>query len=770
MSPEENRDRTRTQGGSSVKQTAYDLQDVRSTLPYVPVSEMDKLLNEHRSVVELRGSMAAQESLRKQKQLILQQSPGLREALNARGHAGLTVKDLSSLALFERALQRVQQEDAYASSIEASRRGWFKGFGLGAANSVSRSILKTKIAYNEYRFQQTAERAWDRKASFSEIANSGPDVGVLSAAFRYIDARYADMIGTDDEESAREFALAVAQHTKELEYFPKSEIAQSADKSMFKKGATWAELAENVGSTLIDNPVGVLSLVAENIGEEALPVTAAVLTTALTRNPNAGAAIVLAGKYGNERYNSSAEYLQEKGVDLKNPEHVDRIVDDRTLLAKADEYGRTRATVITAVDLFSAGLGKRVMLVPPVIESGVKSGQEVLSGPVGEYVAQKASGQETDPNKIFGEFLSGLGSKTKDIGVDEAKNIGTRAVRSYKEYAAAAKAKETEAAVNKLGDAAAASDVRKQDPVAFRDFVSQLTKGSPTEYLYIRIDPLRDVVSSIGGNPNTVYEKLGIDKADLDAAVQSKGYVRFSTGNYSTHFAGGEYDLSLRPHMSFDPNAKTPAEGREFMTKETERITEAKKAEETTARAEDHAQAVSKAERGQNSQNLQSSGTLPVTAMRTVRIGKTGRTPDDDGRGDTSLQDSSLSNQGQSPVPGPARLPPASLKGVGAGNAATSRAPGDTGTSTPSTTDAASEAQAQISTNIQKGPRLQSVPEGLGGMSTDHFKRMMQSSTAPAPRLEPPGSPPKILDQQRPAVPTETPWSARRDRLNRNGR
>ncbi|MEJ8309296.1 hypothetical protein [Agrobacterium larrymoorei] len=99
---------------------------------------------------------------------------------------------------------------------------------------------------------------------------------------------------------------------------------------MFKKEATWAELAEDVGSTLMDNPVGVLSLVAENIGEEALPVTAAVLTTALTKNPNAGAAIVLAGKYGNERYNSSAEYLQEKGVDLKNPEHVDRNVDDRS--------------------------------------------------------------------------------------------------------------------------------------------------------------------------------------------------------------------------------------------------------------------------------------------------------------------------------------------------------------------------------------------------------------------------------------------------------
>ncbi|WP_296075576.1 hypothetical protein [uncultured Agrobacterium sp.] len=777
MSPEENRDRTRTQAGATVKQTAYEAGDTRAKLPYVPVSEMEKLLSERRSVVDLRSSLAAQDSLRKQKELILQQNPGLREALDARGHAGLTVKDLASLALFEQAQQRVQREDAYYSSVEASRRGWIKGFGLGAANSISRSILKTKIAYNQYRFQQTAERAWDRKASFWDIVKSDPYHDVISASLRYIDARYADMIGTDDEESARQFALAVAQHTKELEYFPKSEIAQRAEKSMFKEGATWTELAEDVGSTLLNNPVGVLSLVAENTGEEALPVTAAVLTTALTKNPYAGAAIALGGKYSNERYNSSAEDLQEKGVDLKNPVHVDTIVDDRTLLAKAGEHGRIRATVITAVDLLSARLGHGVMLVPPVIERSVKTGEEVLSGPVAEYFAQQMSGQETDRNKIAGEFFSGLGSKMKDTGSDGAKyigtkavNIGTKAVRSYKEYAAAANAKKTEAEVNKLGDSAAGSDLRKQDPVAFRDFVSQLTKGSPTEYLYIRIDPLRDVVSSIGGNPNVVYEKLRIDKADLDAAVQSKGYVRFSIADYSTHFDGGQYDLSLRPHMSFDPNAKTPAEGREFMTKEVERITEAKKAEEATVRAEDQSQAVTEAEQGKNSQNLQSSGPLPVTAMRTVRIGKTGRTPDGDGRVDTSLQDSSLSNQVQSPAPGPARLPPASLQDGGAGNIAAIRAPGDTGTSTPSTINAASDVQVKFPTNVQKGPRLRSVSEGGGGISTDQFKRMMQSSTAPAPRLEPPGSPSKILDQQGPAVPTQTPWSARRDMLNGNRR
>ncbi|MEJ8309766.1 hypothetical protein, partial [Agrobacterium larrymoorei] len=219
MSPEENRDRTRTQGGSSVKQTAYEVGREPEPLEYFRVGDMPFLLSERTSVIDLRSKLTAPEPNRKQVELILKQNPKLNEALKAPGHAGLTVKDLSSLALFEHALERVQQEDAYASSIEASRRGWIKGFGLEAANSISRSILKTKIAYNQYRFQQTAERAWDRKASFSGIANSGPDVGVLYAAFRYIDARYADMIGTDDEESARESALAVAQHTKELEYF-----------------------------------------------------------------------------------------------------------------------------------------------------------------------------------------------------------------------------------------------------------------------------------------------------------------------------------------------------------------------------------------------------------------------------------------------------------------------------------------------------------------------------------------------------------------------
>jgi hypothetical protein len=721
------------------------------------------------SVDWLNGSITSSKNKK-----LFEENPHLHEWVEMPSNAKAAKDDLNNLSLIEQALRRVERANAKQGRRELT---WAEGARRGTFNTAARNVIKLKQIYYQFMLNQTQVRAWDRRVSFWDMVNSERHVfptsevvdprditpdDVFFALLRYVDARFADVIGADDEEAARYYARAVGKSLRDLKSFPKSESATRAEKSLNKESASALEVLKNYGETIWEDPVGVAALAAESGGEKAAQIALAAAITYVTKNPQLGLAVGYAGNYATERYTVPAEFLEELGIDLMKNEDVDKVLKYPVLLAKANERGIIRARVLTTVDAISGGLAGGAPFKKPLVEWAFQNVQDFLSGPIGEYSARKAAGQDIDWNKIIGEALPKTISKTKDAAVGS--------FRIYKERAAAAKAKENEAFLGELSDNAAASDLRKQDPAAFGEFVHKLTKGSPTEYLYIRIDPLRDVVASVGGDPNTVYEKLGIDKADLDAAVQSKGYVRFSTGNYSTHFAGGEYDLSLRTHMSFDPNAKTPAEGREFMTKEAERITEAKKAEETTARADDHDQAVSKAERGQNSQNRQSSGTLPVTAMRTVRIGKTGRTPDDDGRGDTSLQDSSLSNQGQSHVPGPARLPPASLQGVGAGNAATSRAPGDTGTSTPSTTDAASEAQAQVSTNIQKGPRLQSVPEGRGGMSTDQFKRMMQSSTAPAPRLEPPGSPPKTLDQQGPAVPTETPWSARRDRLNRNGR
>jgi len=816
MSPEENRDRTRTQAGSSVKQTAYEAWSAHAPLPYSRVEDMNKLLSERTSVIELRSKLTAQELAQKQIELILGRNPRLHEWLQAPGNVGMAKDDLGSLALFEQAVRRYEHENAYNRSLKKTSVSQPLPQSDTTAPSLQRQENKkpeTDEVKNLSRWERLSEAfqqgddemliqnqeyfldlelALERSAFGEWFESAGEsfdkylltnDDGTPNLFGRFTNwARSGSdhpvrMVG--DKEGVREKRIAALLKRKE-------EFSARVAKDRAAKVARGEFKVKSYDE--VDGIDSGLMYVGENLAKE----TPKILTSMAS-----GLFSIIFTTADNAA--SVNKELKEKLPDMP----LERRVAVATgvgglltawdnvpfLLGKFAKGGKLGATDIVLDAAKPTTLRRIGGVVGGTIKSGAEGGANELikeGVTMGAPAALGARYEDKEASdRLINKLLSGAMIGSGEHIFKGATESLLRTVRRRRsERFKASEAAETKNAMDQMSDAAANSDLRTHHPEAFREFVAEMTKGTHFQHVYIPVDKIDEIVQRRGGDPAKVLEAWHGDKGDWETARQTRGSVKFSIEDYETYIAGGEYDLDLRPHISLDPSAKTHAEGLEFKGRESDLIAQAEKDAKAALVTQEQNRAVSQAEYQRDVESRQASGASPeqahsgalaVTTMRTVRIGKSGRAPDDFVRDNTSSANASSTNQGQpravSEGAGPAQQPPSRVEDGGNGNIAPVRAPGDKGVSVFPATGAASNTRVPEVAPVQKGRRLGSVPESGGGsMSTEQFKRMMQSSTAPAPRLAPPGSPPKILDQQGPAVPTETPWSARRDKLERSGR
>ncbi|PVE57162.1 hypothetical protein [Rhizobium rhizogenes] len=820
MSPEENRDRTRTQGGSSVKQMAFELQYLDGGVEYFRVVDMDEFLSGRTSVVESRSKLTAQESAQKQIELILEQNPRLHEALKAPGHAGLTVKDLASLALFEQALQRVQQEDAYDSSLKKTSVSEPLPQSVTTAPSLQRQENKeneTDEVKNLSRwerlttaFQQGDDEATVQGNEYFQDLSIALESSALNRLFDDAGRKLDESLLTNDDGTPNlfgRFTNYVRKNASAGDQFPREQVG-GADVTIEQRVAAikkrgYSPLYYSSKERLakmekdgfkvksyddVDGFDSALMYIGENVAKETPKIltsmASGLFSIIFTTADNAASV-------NKELKEKLPDMPLERRVAVATGVGVFLTAWDNVpfLFGKFAKGGRLRATDIISDAARPTTLRSIGGFVGETIKSGAEGGanelikEGVTMGAPAVLGARYEDKEAAD--RLINKLLSGAvvgGGEHIFKGATESLLRAARRWRS--ERFKASEAADTKNAMDQMSDAAANSDIRTQHPEAFREFVAKMTKGTNVRQVYIPVDKIDEIVQRHGGNPAKVLEAWHVDKADWETAHQTRGSVKFSIEDYETYVAGGQYDLDLRPHISLDPSAKTHAEGLEFKGKESELVAQAEKDAKAALVIREQNKTISQAEYQRDVESRQASGASPeqahsgalaVTTMRTVRIGKSGRTPDDFGLDNTSSANASSTNQGQSRAvsegAGPAQPPPSRVEDGANGNIAPVRAPGDKGASVFPATGAASNARVPGATLGQKGPRLGSVPESIGGsMPTEQLKRMLQSSTAPASRLEPPGPSPKILDQQGPAVPTDTPWSARRDKLERNGR
>jgi hypothetical protein len=509
------------------------------------------LVTENRSVFQA-------EIERKKNETILSGSPRLSEWLRDPENAAVAKDDLSSLS-------------------------WFEGFARGTVNTLARAGEQSKQMFNQYMLEQTGGRYKDRQRTFGQILEdertvvktaSGdirmwPTLGdFISATGRYIDAKYADLIGTDDAEAARQYAAALNENIERLKAIPKSSIATEAEKTMLVKGATLGQTLQNIGATLVSNPVGVLSWALETAGQSAPQLAAGLATTLATRNPAAGLGVMAGGSYLTERFVSPADFLAEKGIDLSKAEDVGRILADPELLKEASERGVIRGMVIGAFDLASGGLAGRTLAGNPFVEAAAQGVQQALSGSLGEYSARLAAGQEIDWNEIVAEGLAELATTPVDLG------IAGRQFAKDRE-----RSKKTDGMAKQVGDVSAqarASALRARSPEKFREFVAQATAGSGGENVFIPAREFVEYFQSAGLDPRAVVDELeGVTQDDLDTALAGGGDLAIPTATYAAKLAGSEHDAFLMENMRFDPDEFTTREAAEFNARSEDALQEA---------------------------------------------------------------------------------------------------------------------------------------------------------------------------------------------------
>lgn len=461
---------------------------------------------------------------------------------------------------------------------------WFEGFGRGLWNTGKRAVQRADLMLNQAALEKTAGRARDRKLTLGELIDderftvkgkSGTEykgaikpTDVFAGLGRWIDAKYADLIGTDDEANAQDYAARVAQARAALAATPKSEIATKFEREAMADGASLGETLSNFGRAIANNPIGALSWSLETAGESAPTLIAGATATAVTRNPAAGVAVLGAGSYATERYTSPAEFFQEKGLDLSNRDDVARLIADPVLMQEAKDRGVIRGAVIGAFDAASGGLAGKALAKNPLVEALVQGVAQAATGSAGEYAARVAAGQKLDWNEIVAEGVAEMATTPVDMGIAGRKFVRDRDAAK----AAEVKAGEIEA----LSSSAQSSALRARLPDSFREYLDQALADGPVENVYVPAQDFVQYFQDQGIDPWELMDDFdGVSRDDLDAALAGGGDLQIPTATYAAKIAGSEADPFFMENMRFSPDAMTAREAMEFNERAQDAMQEA---------------------------------------------------------------------------------------------------------------------------------------------------------------------------------------------------
>lgn len=455
-------------------------------------------------------------------------------------------------------------ENATVASDSLEELSWFEGAIRGVKNTFKRSAAGLDQAGSQFMAESTARRAADRKKSFGELledqklemydmAGNKIDTGAgpvewLGAAARWMDARYADLIGTDDEAAAAQFLKGVGEAGDRLRSIPKSDIATRFEtEAMVGDGQSLGETLKNWGVAALKNPLGAFSWALETAGEMAPQLAAAAATTALTRNPAAGGTVLGAGSYLTERYRSPLEWFEKQGIDIRTPEGVQEVLSSPDIMKQAAEHGAVRGLVIAALDVLSMGVVGGRMSGNPVIEAIAQGLSQAIMGGGGEMLAQMATeGGVSDWNEVVAEGFA----EVPTVGID-AMTAGRRVLRDGR------KAEEAPAAAETLGqifEKAAQSRVRERMPSKFQEFLAKVNAGSPIETTYIDGQKFAEYFQSVGVDPFEIADTFdGLGAEALRAAILSGGDVTVPTAALAANVPGSGHEEFFLRNSRFDP-------------------------------------------------------------------------------------------------------------------------------------------------------------------------------------------------------------------------
>lgn len=175
--------------------------------------------------------------------------------------------------------------------------------------------------------------------------------------------------------------------------------------------------------TVTDDPLGFLSFLGEVVAESVPQLAASAATTAVTRSPATGSALLAGGAVAQEYGASVDEFLHENNVSLSTPDEAAALLTDGDLLRKASERGMTRGVVIAAFEAMGQGAVAKSLFKSAVKNAAVDTGVQMGTGAGGEMAAREMAGQEQSFKEAFIEAMAEGVTTPVEVGIATSKDV-----------------------------------------------------------------------------------------------------------------------------------------------------------------------------------------------------------------------------------------------------------------------------------------------------------------------------------------------------------
>ena len=356
--------------------------------------------------------------------------------------------------------------------------------------------------------------------------------------------------------------------------------------AMPTEGRTNWEQAQDTVDAIFDNPADGAAFLLET-SVESLPIMAAALgTTVVTRSPKSGIAVMGGGTYLTESSVSAMDFLDERGIEISDPEQALALLQDSTLMADAHEFGHTRGLVIGLFAIASGGMATQTLSKNTAVNLLAHTVGQAGLGGGGEAVAQVGStGDIASPRDIVIEGLAELPGAAPEAVIFGGQSL-------MRDRSAADNSGGTAADLVDIDALADQSNLRGRSPEAWRDFLRSV--GLNDADINVPAEGVQQYFQDQGLEfDQEAMDAWGIDADAFGDALLSGGDITVSVEDYAANITGTPDADWIRQNGSRSTNEMSISDAEAFNAQEADRrdamLAEAElmRAEDDAARADD---------------------------------------------------------------------------------------------------------------------------------------------------------------------------------------
>ena len=370
--------------------------------------------------------------------------------------------------------------------------------------------------------------------------------------------RYAAIAGQGEEERLEHIRRGAERLASAREIMRITQNIPLSDTATAFRDNTLANADDTflgaVGAYIAD-PIRGAAFLAETAAET-LPVLAgATAVTAVTRAPTAGVATMAGGSFLVENTTEALTFLEEQGVDFSTPEAAALVLQDRDLMARAQERGVTRGLIIAMFDALSGGIAGQALIDNPAGDLVAQGLVQAALGAGGEASAQLATGQDLDWGEIVTEGLAQIVTTPVDVLGVAGRGLPHMVSRL-------GRSGETATALEEIDAQVAASRLRDRAPDMFLDALE--AQGLGEQALYVPADALREYFQSKDEGGEARMRAWGLDPQAFEEAALAGADVSIPLSTYAASIADTEDVAWFHDHAVQTPEEMSVAEAAEF--------------------------------------------------------------------------------------------------------------------------------------------------------------------------------------------------------------